>query len=75
MALVFAWSVLALSLGAIGLLLLLIRRGEVSRRRSSFIAPPTAAIQAYFRFGERLSALQLLGMAATAAGVAIANRR
>lgn len=76
MALVLAWSVLALSLGAIGLLLLLIRHGEVSRAAQLiYLVPPTAAVQAYFLFGERLSPLQLLGMAATAAGVAIANRR
>jgi drug/metabolite transporter (DMT)-like permease len=76
MAAVLAWSVLALSLGAIGLLLLLIRHGEVSRAAQLiYLVPPTAAIQAYFLFGERLSALQLLGMGATAAGVAIANRR
>jgi len=76
MAVVLAWSVLALSLGAIGLLLLLIRHGEVSRAAQLiYLVPPTAAIQAYFLFGERFSALQLLGMAATAAGVAIANRR
>ncbi len=66
----------SLSIGAIGLLLLLIRHGEVSRAAQLiYLVPPTAAIQAYFLFGERLSALQLLGMAATAAGVMIAFRR
>jgi drug/metabolite transporter (DMT)-like permease len=76
MALVLAWSILALSIGAIGLLLLLIRHGEVSRAAQLiYLVPPTAAIQAYLLFGEKLSATQLLGMAATATGVAIANRR
>jgi drug/metabolite transporter (DMT)-like permease len=76
MALVLAWSVLALSIGAIWLLLVLIRHGEVSRASQLiYLVPPTAAIQAWLLFGERLSPLQLLGMAATALGVAIASRR
>ncbi|MBV1701260.1 MAG: DMT family transporter [Hyphomicrobiales bacterium] len=70
-----AWSVLALSIGAIGLYLLLIRRGEVSKSAQLiFMVPPTAAVQAYFLFGEHLDGLQLAGMALTAAGVALASR-
>jgi drug/metabolite transporter (DMT)-like permease len=76
MGLVLAWSVLALSIGAIWLLLVLIRHGEVSRAAQLiYLVPPTAAAQAYFLFGEALTVAQLLGMAVTAAGVAIANRR
>jgi drug/metabolite transporter (DMT)-like permease len=76
MALVLVWSILALSIGAIWLLLLLIRHGEVSRAAQLiYLVPPTAAAQAYFLFGEELSLLQLAGMAVTAAGVATANRR
>jgi drug/metabolite transporter (DMT)-like permease len=76
MALVLVWSVLALSIGAIWLLLLLIRHGEVSRAAQLiYLVPPTAAAQAYFLFGEELSILQIAGMAITAMGVAIANRR
>jgi drug/metabolite transporter (DMT)-like permease len=76
MALVLAWSVLALSIGAIWLLLLLIRHGEVSRAAQLiYLVPPTAAAQAYLLFGEKLTAVQLIGMAVTAGGVAIANRR
>jgi drug/metabolite transporter (DMT)-like permease len=74
--LVLAWSVLALSIGAIWLLLMLIRRGEVSRASALiYLVPPTSAAQAYVLFGERLVALQLAGMALTAAGVALAMRR
>jgi drug/metabolite transporter (DMT)-like permease len=73
---VLAWSVLALSIGAIGLLLLLIRHGEVSRASQLiYLVPPTAAAQAYLLFGESLGAVQIVGMAVTAAGVAIAGRR
>ena len=76
MALVLGWSVLALSIGAIGLLLLLIRHGEVSRASALiYLVPPTAAVQAFLLFGETLNALQIAGMALTAAGVAIASRR
>lgn len=76
MVLVLAWSVLALSIGAIWLLLLLIRHGEVSRASQLiYLVPPTAAAQAFLLFGESLNALQIAGMAATAAGVAIASRR
>ena len=75
-ALVLAWSVVVLSMGAIWLLLMLIRRGEVSRAAQLiYLVPPTAALQAYVLFGERLSLVQVIGMAVTAIGVAIANRR
>ena len=75
MAAVLAWSVLALSIGAIALLLLLIRRGEVSRSAQLiYLVPPTAALQAYVLFGETLSGVQILGMVVTVAGVALASR-
>ena len=73
--LVMLWSVLAISIGAIALLLLLIRRGEVSRAAQLiYLVPPTAAIQAYLLFGEQLSPPQLAGMALTVVGVALASR-
>lgn len=72
---VLAWSVLALSIGAIALLLLLIRRGEVSRSAQLiFLVPPLSALQAHFLFGETLSAIQIVGMALTVCGVALAAR-
>jgi drug/metabolite transporter (DMT)-like permease len=76
MALVLAWSVLALSIGAIFLLLLLIRHGEVSRASALiYLVPPTAAAQAWLLFGETLNATQIAGMVLTAVGVAFASRR
>jgi drug/metabolite transporter (DMT)-like permease len=76
MALVLAWSVLALSIGAIWLLLSLIRHGEVSRASALiYLVPPTAAAQAWLLFGETLDVVQIAGMVLTAAGVAIASRR
>jgi drug/metabolite transporter (DMT)-like permease len=73
---IMAWSVLALSLGAIGLLLLLIREGAVSRAAALiYLVPPSVAIEAYFAFGETLQMFQLLGLAITVVGVAMATRR
>lgn len=71
-----AWSVLALSIGAIWLLLMLIRQGAVSRAATLiYLVPPTVAIEAFLLFGETMSLVQIVGMALTAAGVALATRR
>ena len=74
--LTLAWSVVGLSIGAIGLLLHLIRCGEVSRAAALiYLVPPAAALEAWFFFGETLGMVQVLGMIVTACGVALANRR
>jgi drug/metabolite transporter (DMT)-like permease len=71
-----AWSVLVLSIGAIGLMLLMIRRGAVSRVAALiYLIPPTAALQAYFMFGETLTPIQGVFMAVAAIGVFLATRR
>lgn len=68
-----AWLVLVLSLGAISLLHLLIRRGAATRLSALFyLTPPTTALLAFLVFGEALSPLAIAGMASAAAGVAIA---
>jgi drug/metabolite transporter (DMT)-like permease len=73
---VMVWSVLALSLGAIGLLLLLIREGAVSRAAALiYLVPPSVAVEAWLAFGETLQGVQLFGMALTVVGVALATRR
>tara|TARA_R110000868_G_scaffold42724_2_gene144206 strand:- start:1581 stop:2495 length:915 start_codon:yes stop_codon:yes gene_type:complete len=65
-----AWSVLALSLGAVGLLVILIREGEVSRAAALiYLIPPTIAVQAFLAFGERLTPLEMGGMVLTVFGV------
>ncbi|NIF75174.1 EamA/RhaT family transporter, partial [Burkholderia sp. Ap-962] len=38
-----------------------------------FLAPPLAALQGYWLFGETLGALQLAGFAVALAGVALAR--
>ncbi len=73
---VMAWSVLALSLGAIGLLLLLIREGAVSRAAALiYLVPPSVAIEAWIAFGETMQIVQLVGLGLTVLGVALATRR
>ncbi len=71
----FVWLVLALSLGAVLLLLVLLRRGTASRVSSLFfLVPPVTAVQTYLLFGERLAAVSVLGVVVTAAGVALVVR-
>lgn len=69
------WLVLVLSLGAVSLLNLLIRRGGAVNVASLFyLTPPTTALIAWAMFGETLSGGALAGMALAAAGVWLARR-
>jgi drug/metabolite transporter (DMT)-like permease len=71
-----AWLVLVLSLGAILLLMYLLRSGEVARVASLFyLVPAVTALMAWALFGESLTPLQVAGMAVTTAGVALATRQ
>ena len=66
------WLVLVLSLGAISLLMLLIRENAVSRTSALFyLIPGVTAVMAYFAFGEQLSALQLVGLVVVSVAVLI----
>jgi drug/metabolite transporter (DMT)-like permease len=70
-----AWLVLVLSLGAITLLYVLIRKGAAAQVASLFfLTPPMTALTAYFLFGEVLSSSALLGLVVTAVGVALVAR-
>lgn len=70
------WSVIVLSLGAITLLMLLIRLGDVGRVSSLiFLVPGVSALMAYGLFGETLNLVQILGMAVCATAVLIVTRR
>jgi drug/metabolite transporter (DMT)-like permease len=70
-----AWAVFGLSIGAIGLLLFLIRQGAVVGVATLlYLVPPVAALMAFVFFGETLSLIQLAGMALAALGVAVASR-
>ena len=70
------WLVCVLSLGAITLLFLLIRRGAASRVSSLFyLVPPVTAMMAYIVFGDRLSLIGAVGMVVAVTGVALVLRR
>ncbi len=65
-----AWLCIVLSLGAISLLLWLIRRGAASHIASLFyLVPPLVALEAWLLFGETLDAAAMLGMGLCAIGV------
>ena len=64
------WNVLALSVGALTLLYVMIRKGAASRLAAFFfLVAPAAALEGYVMFDERLTAAAFIGMAVTAAGV------
>jgi drug/metabolite transporter (DMT)-like permease len=70
-----AWLVIVLSLGAVPLLYLLLRRGDASRVSSLFfLVPPTTAMLAWPLFDERLGPVEMLGMAVALGGVVLVNR-
>lgn len=70
-----AWLVLVLSVGAITLLYVLIRRGAAAEVASLFfLVPPTTALMAWLLFGEKLEPISALGMATVVLGVALVNR-
>lgn len=69
-----AWLVLVLSVGAVGLLYTLIRRGAAAKVASLFyLTPPVTAVLAYLLFGETLGATALIGMAVVIVGVILVN--
>jgi drug/metabolite transporter (DMT)-like permease len=71
-----AWSVLGISMGAILLLLYLLRRGQVSRAASLiYLVPPLAAAQAAIIFGEELTLPMIAGTIIVVIGVYLTNRK
>lgn len=70
------WLVLVLSVGAISLLMTLIRRGEAARVASLFyLVPPVTALMAWALFGETLGMMGLVGLGLAVIGVALVVRR
>tara|TARA_B100001996_G_scaffold378213_1_gene362018 strand:- start:322 stop:1182 length:861 start_codon:yes stop_codon:yes gene_type:complete len=70
------WLIVLVSLGAISILMILIKRGEMSSTASLFfLAPPVSAILGYIVFGEELNALGIFGFIITCTGVWIVNRK
>ena len=71
----FIWLTFILSLGAITLLLYLIRRGQAARVSSLFfLVPPITAIISYFTFNETFGPVACIGMVVAVIGVALVNR-
>lgn len=68
------WLVLVLSLGAMFLLMLLIKAKDAgSVANLFFMVTPLVAIQSWFLFNETLSMMSIAGMILCTAGVAVAN--
>ncbi len=64
------WSVIVLSIGAILLLMVLIRHGDVAKVSALiFLVPGVAALMAWALFDETLTPIQILGMVVCAGGV------
>jgi drug/metabolite transporter (DMT)-like permease len=67
---------LVVSVGAVSILYVLIRRGEVSRVAGLFyLVPVAAAVAAWLLFRQGISATQWLGMAVSASGMLLVTRR
>lgn len=76
LAFAMAWLVLVLSVGAIFLLMILIRDGEMSKVGSLFyLVPAVTALMAWVLFDESLTPVQIGGMAVTMLGVGLATAR
>lgn len=76
--LVFAlvWLSLVLSIGAIFLMMVLIREGAVSQVASlMYLTPGVTALMAFALFGETLTILQIAGLAIAGIGVAASTRQ
>lgn len=71
-----AWLIFGVSIGAILLLMWLIRQGAASRVASLFyLVPPVTAMEAFWLFDERLGVLAMTGGAISIAGVALVVSR
>lgn len=76
-AFIFAmtWLVFVLSIGAVGLLMLLIRMNTAAGTASLFyLVPAVTSVIAFALFGETLAPIQLAGMAVTMGAVYVATR-
>ena len=74
--LAMAWAVLVTSIIAILLLLWMLGKGSAARVSSLlYLVPPMTAIQALVLFGEKLNPQAIIGIAMTAVGVALVQKR
>lgn len=74
-AIALSWQVLGLSIGAVLLLMYIIKNGEAGRLSSMFyLVPPLVVIEAHYLFGETLGALSVGGMLICLMGVYLVSR-
>lgn len=75
-ALAMTWAIIVTSLIAVLLLLWMLIRGSTARVSSLlYLVPPMTAIQALILFGEKLNPQAIIGIAMTALGVALVQKR
>jgi drug/metabolite transporter (DMT)-like permease len=69
-----AWGIVMLSGIGVTLLVWMVRRGDAARATALlFLAPPLAALEGYFGFGETLLTVQIAGFAVALLGVLLAR--
>ncbi len=69
------WAILGLSIGAISLLFIMIRKGEATRVTSlMYLTPPTTAVMAWFLFDEPFTLFIAFGIVLTMLAVLLVNR-
>ncbi len=74
LALSFLWALIAVSLGALMLWFLLLRRGTASAASSlHFLMPPLGLLMSWAALGEPLQPLDLLGVVPVALGIRLAT--
>lgn len=70
-----AWAVFGMSIGAILLLLHMIRAGALSKVSSLFfLVPGVSALMAWIGFGESLTLMQIVGLSIATIGVSLTSR-
>lgn len=73
-AVALLWMAVIVSVGAVSMLYVMIRRGEASRVASVFyLVPLSAALVAYLLFGQTVDAVALVGSGLAALGVVLAS--
>ncbi len=74
-AIALGWQVFGLSIGAVVLLMVIIKLGEAGRVSSMFyLVPPLVVIEAHFLFGETLGLISIFGMGVCIFSVYLVNR-
>lgn len=74
--LALGWMAIIVSVGAVSILVILIRHGEVSRVAGLFyLVPVSAAFTAFLLFDQRIAPTQWLGIAIAGTGVLLVTRR